>query len=324
VHLIDICFLFYVCVGLNIYIILYIFSNEQKILESVKTGNLNEFTKLFTHEDINYKDKDGNTLMIIAAGYGHWNIVKFILDKGANPNDRNKGGVSLIFIASRYGNLEIVKLLLSKGVDPNIKDIYGQTPIFEASMYKHVDVIKQLLSKPVDLKNDFGIIIASRVGFLQIVELLLSKGANPNVKNTFLDSPLIAASEMGHLNVVKLLLSKGANFYVIDKHRKTPIMLASEHGRIHVVDFLLKNGANPNDKDDKGQTSIVLASGAGYKNVVTLLLNSGVKDNIQLAIDKAMKFKHGEIVKLLQSKIKSGGKTRFVRNKIPRRKTQKK
>ena len=192
------------------------------------------------------------------------------------------------------------------------------------SMYKHVDVIKQLLSKPVDLKDDFGIIIASRAGFLQIVELLLSKGANPNVKDNYLDSPLIAASEMGHLNVVQLLLTNGAKFDVIDKHRKTPIMLASEHGRIHVVDFLLKNGANLNDKDDKGETSIVLASGAGYKNVVELLLKSGVKDNIQLAMDKARKFNHGEIVKLLQSKIKSGGKTRFVRNKITRRKTQKK
>lgn len=39
---------------------------SEKLLESVKIGNLNEFTKLFTPEDINYKDKYGNTLMIIA------------------------------------------------------------------------------------------------------------------------------------------------------------------------------------------------------------------------------------------------------------------
>ncbi len=58
------------------------------------------------------------------------------------------------------------------------------------------------------------------------------------------------------MDVVKLLLSKGANPNDKDNHGRSPIIWASFGGHVSVVELLLSKGANPIDKDNNGMIMV--------------------------------------------------------------------
>ena len=71
------------------------------------------------------KDKDGNTLLHWAAKRGHVNIVKFLLDMGAEKDVNNINGRMPIHLAENYGHTEIVSLLTPESVPEPALDADG-------------------------------------------------------------------------------------------------------------------------------------------------------------------------------------------------------
>ncbi len=110
---------------------------------------------------------------------------------------------------------------------------------------------------------------------MSVVELLLSKGANPNDKNNCCNSAILCASRRGSAIVVELLLSKGANPHDKSNDGFSPIIWASSQGHVNIVELLLSKGANPNDKNNYGHSPIKYASDEGHASVVELLLSKG-------------------------------------------------
>jgi ankyrin repeat protein len=77
--------------------------------------------------DFNHQDKEGDTPLHGAAWLGNLQILQMLLDAGANPNVKNKlGGTALMWAAS-YGQEQAVQLLLNKGADARLKDADGIT-----------------------------------------------------------------------------------------------------------------------------------------------------------------------------------------------------
>ena len=64
------------------------------------------------------------------------------------------------------------------------------------------------------------------------------------------------AAEGGHINVVKLLLDKGAGPNVADCHGETPLHAAAMNGQRHVMKILLNRGADPNKENVDGKTPL--------------------------------------------------------------------
>jgi tetratricopeptide (TPR) repeat protein len=92
-----------------------------------------------------------------AASSGNLELVKLLLEKGANPTVKDKDGSTPLMFAARVGNLEIVKLLLARGARLEASDKYGRTALDIASDQKHTEVA-QLLSartaKPAVKRSD--------------------------------------------------------------------------------------------------------------------------------------------------------------------------
>ena len=63
------------------------------------------------------------------------------------------------------------------------------------------------------------------------------------VMHAFAASPLLYACRMGHLEVVELLLSRGADPTICDHTGRTPLMMASNGGHVDVVRCLVRNKA---------------------------------------------------------------------------------
>lgn len=88
-----------------------------------------------------------------AAWEGHDNIVKFLLEKGANVNSADANGRTLMHVAAQYARMSIVDMLLDKKADVNAMDNEGVSPLFlavesgnrEASL--RVQTIKEKLAQ---------------------------------------------------------------------------------------------------------------------------------------------------------------------------------
>jgi uncharacterized protein len=77
--------------------------------------------------DANLKDNDGDTALHGAAQLSNVEPLRLLLTKGAKPNERNKVGGTPLMWAAVHGNDEAVKELLKAGADPNLKDEDGVT-----------------------------------------------------------------------------------------------------------------------------------------------------------------------------------------------------
>ena len=86
---------------------------------------------------------------------------------------------------------------------------------------------------------------------------------------------LMFAAQSGHKNIIEKLISQGANVNALDDVNKTALMYAAENGNANIVEKLIAHGANINDCDSNNQTALILACNNNHYNVVKLLLNSG-------------------------------------------------
>ncbi|MCG8329697.1 MAG: ankyrin repeat domain-containing protein [Chitinophagales bacterium] len=85
---------------------------DADIFDAIEFGDI-ETVKLFwtKHIDINFQEKNGSTMLMLAVAYGDKQIVKFLLSKGPNLAIRNNDGKTAIGIAEENGRLEILDLL---------------------------------------------------------------------------------------------------------------------------------------------------------------------------------------------------------------------
>ncbi len=128
--------------------------------------------------------------------------------------------------------------------------------------------------------------IASPINFavarssLEILELLVKHGANPNFTSSGPVTTLGQAAFYGRLDMVQFLLNWGARVdgYVADP-KKTALIVAAEQGKKEVVECLLAAHADPNWKDKHGTNALEYAQKNNHTEIVTLLapLTSGAK-----------------------------------------------
>lgn len=95
--------------------------------------------------DINAMDKDGMTPLMYTAKRSFNETASFLLKNGAKVNVQNrKRKISALMLASAWGNEELVKMLLDKGADPTLSDMFGRNAAFYAEKRGHENITKIL------------------------------------------------------------------------------------------------------------------------------------------------------------------------------------
>jgi ankyrin repeat protein len=183
----------------------------------------------------------------------------------------NKQGVSATVFALYNGRTDLAQVLAKIKRKP--------LDLFEASSLGNYDVVRQILTKNPTLTNSFSpdgftpLGLASHFGKKEVVELLLSSGAEVNTisKNSTGFTALTGALAGSHREITRLLLQKGAN----PNHRYeagfTPIMTAAEGGDVETVKLLLSFGADPSVTAKDGRSAMSIALEKGHREVVELL-----------------------------------------------------
>jgi len=202
--------------------------------------------------DINAKSNSGNTPLLIACiGYGQYENIKFLIDKGADPLATNNKITSLMR-AVQSGDTMTVHLLIGKGVVVN-ENPWGYTALMFAARYANWPCVFSLLDN----------------------------GADPNKADTVSgQSPLLWAAEFNNIEAVKVLLKQTKNINTIDSIKgMTPLMWAvyNEHDNPQIIQALLDKGALVNIKAKDGSTALSWALKKGNTATVALLRKAGAE-----------------------------------------------
>ena len=267
---------------------------SQQIIEATKNGDIDKIQQLLTIPGINLNIKDKNYLtpVLIAARNNRLDILKKLIDADADINSQTNNGTTALIMASVNNNLDIVKELLKHpNIKPNIINVNGLSALVAASYIGNIDIVKELIAAGVNINiktNDGGNALLAALGtsktenLIEIVKELIIGGIDVNIKTNSGKSPLIVATSRGELDIVKELL-KHPNIKVdiTLKNGYTALIAASYIGNKNIVNELINAGANVNIRTDTGFTALI--EGARSKNIdiVNSLITAGADPNLQ-------------------------------------------
>ncbi|XP_053565687.1 kinase D-interacting substrate of 220 kDa isoform X2 [Bombina bombina] len=245
--------------------------------------------------------------LLVYVEEGNIAALKTLLEKCKDVDERNENGQTALMLAAEQGNLEIVQELLRKRANCNLEDVDNWTALISAAKEGHLEIVRELLNYNANLEHrDVGgwtaLMWASYKGSTDVVDLLLSKGANPNITGLqYSVYPIIWAAGRGHCDIVKLLLQYGAKVNCSDKYGTTPLIWAARKGHLEGVKSLLQMGADVDQEGANSMTALIVAVKGGYTDTVKEILKRNPNVNLtdkdgNTALAIAAKEGHTEIV----------------------------
>nr|AYV89281.1 death-associated kinase 1 isoform X2 [Tetranychus evansi] len=194
--------------------------------------------------------------------------------------------LAALFGAVEEGNLNGLQELVNMSkIDINQANTHGETVVHVAAGLGQLEILKLLIKKGadftlVDNHGDSAIYWAARQGHTQIIRYLYEKGLNVDSKNKAGETAVHVAARYGHADAIEQLCKCGANVNVADDHGETALHIAVWHGFPRIVHVLGEVGAQANVKNKEDETALHCAAARGHIESVRCLLEIGVDLNL--------------------------------------------
>jgi ankyrin repeat protein len=287
--------------------------------------------------DVNEKTQDTeSTPLHFASWEGYADIIKYLIEKGAEVNAKNRMGQTPLYCATVLRKINAIRCLIEKGANISLKTNDGKTALDLVKIPNNSPQPQSIVIKGKIIKR-----AVRRNNSKDIAKLLEETQAKYNEE-------LLKAAEAGDWDKVKELVDKGAdvNARIQDRDRigNAPLHFAAEKGNLEIVEYLLDHGANVNPRNewtgfeplhfavDNKHTEIVKvlvdhnadmqavdysgwynplhhAARNGFMEAVQYMVEKGADINVkthggQTPLDIAKQHHHQEIVEFLEEKMK--------------------
>ena len=261
--------------------------------------------------DVHASNDGGSTALFLAAESGSEAAVKILLGAGAKANAKNTANSTPIHRAAQEGYLAVVKLLMEAGANPLAAKRRGITPLQLALENGHFDVAAELLEPveselPSIQDYEESLYSLARVGF----EEGIKKALRHSLRNLdrgdpkYNQSPLSHAAENGHERVVQLLLDRGAEPNMVDKSGRSALLWAVLNEHQAVAEQLLARGADVDRRDRVQWTALHFAVRSRSTHMANLMLDMGADVSAKIkggytALHLAVFFRAPTLIRLL-------------------------
>jgi ankyrin repeat protein len=241
--------------------------------------------------DINIRDVNNNTALHLAAESGSVDIIQLLLDKEMSVDLTNKHGSTPLHVSAQFGKLEATKTLVERGAAINKTNKSGVTALMVAAHFGKLEIFRYLTEAGADINirnynnNNTVLHYAAGSGSVDIIQLLLDKGKSANLPTKDGFTPLHVCAKFGHLEATKCLVERGADINKVNEHKVTPLMVAAEHRKLEIFQYLTELGADINIRNAFNNTALDYAHESGSADIIKLLLDKGMSLNLNSTND---------------------------------------
>lgn len=264
--------------------------------------------------DINKKDGDGYTLLHDAVYYNNIEIAKYLIEHGISINSKADNGETVYSMTSN-SSPEMVELLVDLGVDID-REKEGRmatsalenqntlmtkyftnmgyeldTELFNNEDYlmdliqhQNDEILSFLFNNKLDVDKRISIYgekatllhVAVMIEADELVVFLLSKGANPNARNTADKAIFEHALNDGNMTIIKALYENNADINDAGRNKLTPLLMALDLKRIDLVNYFIEKNSDVNLVTDREKNSALhLAAAHGYLDAIKRMIKKG-------------------------------------------------
>jgi ankyrin repeat protein len=173
----------------------------------------------------------GFTPLHVAVMHGRLEVAQMLLDNGGDILAKGYSWMTPLHVVR---DTTMAALLLDNGAEVDARDKSGATPIFHI---KDSAIITMLLDRgaEINITDQWGETPLHQVSRADIATQLLQHGADMNAVNNDGWTPLHTAAYAGYLDVVKVLLARGANAEARDAQGLTPLAVAIAHPEVRAL-----------------------------------------------------------------------------------------
>jgi uncharacterized protein len=251
--------------------------------------------------------KGGMTPLLYAARDGRVEAARLLVAAGADLELGDGNAIRPLLQASLNGQIGVARLLIERGANVNADDFWGRTPLWAAVEYRNLDMNNNDQDSPTDNGVD-------RPPFLDLITLLIDKGANVNARTRELppprrwlyslndvswvdftgQTPFLRAALSADTATMKLLVARGADPNLPTLAGTTPLMAAagvnwvvaqtyteSLQARLDAVALCLELGADVNAANSMGLTALLGAVNRGSNDIIELLVKRGARLDVK-------------------------------------------
>jgi uncharacterized protein len=245
------------------------------------------------------REPDGGqlTALVYAARTGSIDAARVLLEGGADVNQTTRYGWSPLLAATQNQNYQLAKFLIERGANVNLANKGGWTPLYLATDNRNIEggdyptrtadmdslaFITYLLDKGADVNARVTESTETRTVFTN--QWLNEDGA----------TAFLRAAQSGDLELLKLLVARGADPKINTRLGVTPLAVAAGIGwvegvtrersaaqTVETVKYLLSLGINPNFQADTGRVALHGAAHKGATEVVKVLVAAGARMDVR-------------------------------------------
>nr|XP_051678290.1 ankyrin repeat and death domain-containing protein 1A isoform X1 [Oryctolagus cuniculus] len=271
---------------------------ERQLHEAARQNHVGRMKELMRRRvNVRARNHAGRVALHWAAGAGHEQAVRLLLEHEAAVDDEDAFGMNALLLSAWFGHLRILQILVHSGAKVHCENKAagttwacfqdGLTLLHCAAQKGHVPVLAFMMEDLEDVALDQADKLgrtafhrAAEHGQLEALDFLVGSGCDHSVKDKEGNTALHLAAGRGHVAVLQRLVELGLHLEARTTEGLTALHAAAEGAHPDCVQLLLRAGSDPNALTQKKRSCLHYAALTGSEDVSRALIHTGGCTNV--------------------------------------------